>query len=67
MEICRCKSQNHDNHKDKNCEEPATGSDGFCKDCHDEAREEALQTTRGVTELPPAELPPVEIPPIEKD
>ena len=61
MEICRCESLNHDNHKDKNCEQPATERDGLCKECHDEAREEFLQTTKGVTELPPSKLPPTKI------
>jgi len=64
MEICRCRTQTHDNHKDKNCEAPATESDDYCEECHIKAREEALQTTIGVTELPPAEPPPVELPSI---
>ena len=52
MQICRCESLNHNNHKDKNCEEPATESDGLCKKCHDKAAEEFSKTVQP-TNLPP--------------
>jgi len=53
MEICRCESRNHDNHKDKNCEEPATESDGFCKECNlIKAAEELSQTEQPTNQRP---------------
>ncbi len=53
MEICRCETQTHDNHKDKHCEAPATESDGLCKECSDKAGEEFFQAVPPITELPP--------------
>ncbi len=53
MEICRCESLNHDNHKDKKCEQPATESDGLCKECHVKAAEEFFKATPQTTDLPP--------------
>jgi len=52
MEICRCENRNHDNHKDKNCEAPATESDGFCKECSDKAGEELSQTVQETNQPP---------------
>ncbi len=53
MEICRCENQNHDNHKDKHCEEPATESDGLCKECDlIKAAEEFSQTVRDTNQPP---------------
>ena len=53
MEICRCESQNHSNHKDKNCEEPATEDDGYCKECHDKAADEFFDANPESTNQPP--------------